>query len=89
MLPQELFEQVLAMDDFPIFVHLMINKNLELQKQALMLITMVHGQLPSSLQEGGAKPVAVLQMSQQDEEEVLKAVLEWVISVISRMRMRF
>lgn len=76
MLPQELFEQVLAMDDFPIFVHLMINKNLELQKQALMLITMVHGHLPSSLQEGSGKPVAVPQLSQQDEDEVLKAVLE-------------
>jgi len=77
---------VLAMDDFPIFVHLMSNTNLELQKQALMLITMVHGQLPSSLQEGGAKPVAVLQMSQQDEEEVLKAVLERVMSVTSCFR---
>ncbi|XP_076463897.1 uncharacterized protein LOC143296038 [Babylonia areolata] len=74
---QELFEQVLAMDDFPCFVHLMINKNLELQKQALMLITMMHGDLPTSLQEGGGDhaPRAPT-TSQQDEEEVLRAVLE-------------
>lgn len=74
---QELFEQVLAMDEFTIFLHLMINKNLELQKQALMLITMMHGGLPSSLQEGGDSPAAPAG-SQPDEDEVLKAVLEWV-----------
>lgn len=79
---QELFEQVLAMDDFPIFVHLMINKNLELQKQALMLITFMHGHLPSSLHDKGAKMVAVIAPSaqrsgsKQDEDEVLRAVLE-------------
>ena len=66
------------MDDFPCFVHLMINKNLELQKQALMLITMVHGQLPNSLQEGGPAQQPAPVPSQQDEDEVLKAVLEWV-----------
>ncbi|KAK7103618.1 hypothetical protein V1264_018485 [Littorina saxatilis] len=73
---QELFEQVLAMDDFPIFVHLMMNKNLELQKQALMLITMMHGQLPNSLQEGGGHKPSALSNTKQDEDEVLKAVLE-------------
>nr|KAG5712787.1 hypothetical protein BaRGS_007384 [Batillaria attramentaria] len=73
---QELFEQVLAMDEFPIFLHLMINRNLELQKQALMLITMMHGGLPSSLQEGGDSPAAGPVPSQQEEDEVLKAVLE-------------
>ncbi|KAL8590290.1 hypothetical protein ACOMHN_006406 [Nucella lapillus] len=52
---QELFEQVLAMDDFPCFVHLMMNKNLELQKQALIMISMMHGDLPTSLQEGGSR----------------------------------
>ena len=74
---QELFEQVLAMDDFPTFVHLMINKNLELQKQALMMITMMHGQLPTSLQEGGGEPAPnAPHPPSQDEDEVLKAVLE-------------
>jgi hypothetical protein len=68
------------MDDCAIFVHLMINKNLELQKQALMLITMMHGGLPSSLTEGGASPRqhprATAPSSAADEDEVLKAVLE-------------
>ena len=68
------------MDDFPIFVHLMINKNLELQKQALMLISMMHGQLPGSLQEGSGSsprpPQKSTKQDKHDEDEVLRAVME-------------
>lgn len=75
---QELFEQVLAMDDFPMFVHLMINKNIELQKQALMLITVMHrGQESSELTHTQQASMCTPAVSnQQDEEEILKAVLE-------------
>lgn len=75
---QELFEQVLAMDDFPMFVHLMINKNIELQKQALMLITVMHrGQESSELRHTQQASMCTPAVSnQQDEEEILKAVLE-------------
>merc|ERR1711944_300627 len=45
-----LFEQVWAADDFEIFKRMMIQKNIELQLQALELLQQRYGVLPESLQ---------------------------------------
>jgi len=45
-----LFEQVWAADDFEIFKRMMIQKNIELQLQALELLQQRYGVLPDSLQ---------------------------------------
>lgn len=51
-----LFEQVWAADDFEIFKRMMLQKNIELQLQALELLQQRYGVLPESLQpEGGGK----------------------------------
>jgi len=50
---QGLFEQVWAADDFEIFKQIMIQKNIELQLQALELLQQRYGVLPLSLQPGG------------------------------------
>ncbi|XP_023335388.1 cilia- and flagella-associated protein 36 [Eurytemora carolleeae] len=50
---QMLFEQVWAADDFVIFKRMMIQKNIELQLQALELIQQRYGILPAVLQPGG------------------------------------
>ncbi|XP_005098604.1 cilia- and flagella-associated protein 36 [Aplysia californica] len=85
---QVLFEQVLATEDFPVFVRIMAQKNLELQQQALMLISqMMDGSLPESLVKdsggvasGRGKPtdsedqilIAVLAKSKEEYEQVKK-----------------
>ncbi|KAI8787867.1 cilia- and flagella-associated protein 36-like [Biomphalaria glabrata] len=67
---QTLSEQVLATVDYPIFVRIMAQKNLELQQQALMLISqMLGGSLPDSLREEDSH------QHSQDDDEVLIAVL--------------
>ena len=76
-LQQGLFEQVLAMDDYTIFVPMMVQKNIELQQQALMLIIQTTGSLPDSLKEGGTKstqqPAGAGPVD--DEEEIMRKVL--------------
>jgi len=52
---QGLFEQVWAADDFEIFKQMMIQKNIELQLQALELLQQRYGVLPFSLQPGDKK----------------------------------
>jgi len=52
---QGLFEQVWAADDFEIFKRMMIQKNIELQLQALELLQQRYGVLPESLQPGEKK----------------------------------
>merc|ERR1719410_1721471 len=47
---QGLFEQVWAADNYEIFKRMMIQKNIELQLQALELIQQRYGVLPDSLQ---------------------------------------
>ncbi|XP_061173239.1 cilia- and flagella-associated protein 36-like [Saccostrea echinata] len=81
---QSLFEQFFAAEDYGIFVRLMIQKNIELQQQALAMIMQMQGALPDSLSEGAPKapssssPPAPSneQYGAQNEEEILKAVLE-------------
>ncbi|GFN82346.1 hypothetical protein PoB_000885200 [Plakobranchus ocellatus] len=80
---QVLFEQVLATVDYPIFVRIMAQKNLELQQQALMLISqMMGGSLPGSLvkdleRSSGGENVTRLaqQQNSKEEDQVLMAVL--------------
>ena len=67
------------MDDFSIFVPMMVQRNIELQQQALMLIIQTTGSLPDSLKEGETKS------SQQaaggrldDDEEIMKKILAYV-----------
>ena len=50
---QEIFEQVWAAEDFEVFKRLMVQKNIELQLQALRLIQQ---QFPNSLSPGPAAP---------------------------------
>lgn len=71
-----LFEQVLATDDYPVFVRLMAQKNLELQHQALLLISqMMGGILPESLMKDIPFHGGNIQHTSKDEDEVLMAVL--------------
>ena len=72
---QNLFEQVLAADDPDIFFRLMVQKNIELQQQALMLIVQLQGNLPSSLLTAEAAN-AKKTKPDTSEDDVLKAVLE-------------
>ncbi|XP_062584327.1 cilia- and flagella-associated protein 36-like [Saccostrea cucullata] len=80
---QSLFEQFFAAEDYTIFVRLMVQKNIELQQQALAMIMQMQGALPESLSEGTSKPSTSAppapsneQYGAQNEEEILKAVLE-------------
>ena len=72
---QGLFELVLAMDDYEVFVRMMTTRNIELQQQALMLIMKTTGALPDSLTESSqsqSPPPA----PRESEDEILKRVLE-------------
>jgi hypothetical protein len=82
---QSLFEQFFAAEDYQIFVRLMVQKNIELQQQALAMIMQVQGGLPDSLRDGKqdsrppppqAPGPSGEQYGAQNEEEILRAVLE-------------
>merc|ERR1739842_180950 len=67
-----LFEQVWAADDYEIFKRMMIQKNLELQLQALELLQQRYGVIPESCTPGDA-------MSPEEAsvmEQVIKKSLE-------------
>ncbi|XP_068249619.1 cilia- and flagella-associated protein 36 [Palaemon carinicauda] len=69
---QTLFEQVWAADDFEIFKRMMIQKNLELQLQALELLQQKHGIIPESCIPGDSMTPA----EQEIMEEIIKKSLE-------------
>lgn len=81
---QSLFEQFFAAEDYGIFVRLMIQKNIELQQQALAMIMQMQGALPESLKDGKSEPTSPPpaapapkeQYGAQNEDAILKAVLE-------------
>ncbi|WAR23670.1 CFA36-like protein [Mya arenaria] len=73
---QGLFELVLAMEDYAIFVTMMTQKNIELQQQALMLILKQQGALPDSLMEGSVTTPPPAPRPQDNEEEIMRKVLE-------------
>ena len=70
-----MFELVLAMEDYEIFVRMMTQKNIELQQQALMLILKTQGALPDSLMDGPSNSPAAPR-PQDSEEELMRKVLE-------------
>ncbi|KAK7140805.1 hypothetical protein R3I94_013171 [Phoxinus phoxinus] len=69
---QAVFQPVLATDDFPMFRSLMVQKNMELQLQALHVIKERNGGLPECLTDG----VDVMNELEQQEMKILQEVLQ-------------
>lgn len=69
---QSVFQPVLATDDFQMFRSLMVQKNMELQLQALRVIKERNGVLPECLTDG----VDVMSELQQQEMKILQEVLK-------------
>ncbi|KAF6721424.1 Cilia- and flagella-associated protein 36 [Oryzias melastigma] len=69
---QTVFQPVLATDDFQMFRSLMVQKNLELQLQALRVIKERNGALPECLTDG----VDVMTELQQQDMKILEEVLK-------------
>uniref|UniRef100_A0AAR2KIL9 Cilia- and flagella-associated protein 36 n=1 Tax=Pygocentrus nattereri TaxID=42514 RepID=A0AAR2KIL9_PYGNA len=69
---QTLFQPVLATDDFQMFRSLMVQKNVELQLQALRVIKERNGALPECLTDG----VDVMSELEQREMQILQEVLK-------------
>ncbi|KAM4598870.1 cilia- and flagella-associated protein 36 [Fundulus diaphanus] len=69
---QPVFQPVLAADDFQMFRSLMVQKNMELQLQALRVIKEKNGALPECLTDG----VDVMTALQQQEMKILEDVLK-------------
>ncbi|KAK0149999.1 Cilia- and flagella-associated protein 36 [Merluccius polli] len=68
---QVVFQPVLATDDFQMFRSLMVQKNMELQLQALRVIKERHGALPECLTDGAD----VMSELEQQEMKILQEVL--------------
>uniref|UniRef100_A0A8C5F5N5 Cilia- and flagella-associated protein 36 n=1 Tax=Gadus morhua TaxID=8049 RepID=A0A8C5F5N5_GADMO len=69
---QVVFQPVLATDDFQMFRSLMVQKNMELQLQALRVIKERHGALPECLTDGAD----VMSELEQQEMTILQEVLK-------------
>ncbi|XP_072246786.1 cilia- and flagella-associated protein 36 isoform X2 [Leuresthes tenuis] len=69
---QSVFQPVLATDDFQIFRSLMVQKNMELQLQALRVMKERNGALPECLTDG----FDVMTELQQQEMKILEEVLK-------------
>lgn len=69
---QAVFQPVLATDDFQMFRSLMVQKNMELQLQALHVIKERNGGLPECLTDG----VDVMNELEQQEMKILQEVLQ-------------
>ncbi|XP_076872204.1 cilia- and flagella-associated protein 36 isoform X2 [Brachyhypopomus gauderio] len=69
---QMLFQPVLATDDFEMFRSLMVQKNVELQLQALRVIKERNGALPECLTDGADVMSELEQREMQILQEVLK-----------------
>lgn len=69
---QSVFQPVLATDDFQMFRSLMVQKNMELQLQALRVIKERNGALPECLTDG----VDMMTELQQQEMKILQEVLK-------------
>ncbi|XP_008426964.1 cilia- and flagella-associated protein 36 isoform X2 [Poecilia reticulata] len=69
---QDMFQPVLATDDFQVFRSLMVQKNMELQLQALRVIKEKNGALPECLTDG----VDVMTELEQEEMKILEEVLK-------------
>ena len=76
-----LFEQIWAANDYEIFKRMMIQKNIELQLQALELLQQKHGVIPKSFQpkkkgEADEGAASVEEMEDKVMQEVLKKSAE-------------
>ncbi|XP_037541821.1 cilia- and flagella-associated protein 36 [Nematolebias whitei] len=69
---QPVFQPVLATEDFQMFRSLMVQKNMELQLQALRVLKEKNGALPECLTDG----VDVMTELQQQEMKILEEVLK-------------
>ncbi|KAM7408421.1 hypothetical protein PAMA_002239 [Pampus argenteus] len=69
---QSVFQPVLATDDFQMFRSLMVQKNMELQLQALRVIKERNGALPECLTDGAD----MMSELQQQEMKILQEVLK-------------
>ncbi|KAI5610051.1 cilia- and flagella-associated protein 36 [Silurus asotus] len=69
---QALFQPVLATNDFQMFRSLMVQKNVELQLQALRVIKERNGELPDCLTDG----TDVMSELEQQEMQILQEVLK-------------
>lgn len=69
---QKLFEQILAADDFLVFKHLMVQRNIDLELQALALLQKQLGHSPEAYQAGGDTPK---ERHHGDDDSVLQEVL--------------
>uniref|UniRef100_UPI0037E8711D cilia- and flagella-associated protein 36 isoform X2 n=1 Tax=Semicossyphus pulcher TaxID=241346 RepID=UPI0037E8711D len=69
---QSVFQPVMATDDFQMFRSLMVQKNMELQLQALRVIKERNGALPECLTDG----VDVMSELQEQEMKILQEVLK-------------
>ncbi|XP_059161888.1 cilia- and flagella-associated protein 36-like [Physella acuta] len=77
---QVLYDQVAATLDYQLFVRIMTQKNMDLQQQALLLISqMLGGNLPESLMKDSAASIGVSwgsgQPNSSDEDQILLAAL--------------
>ncbi|XP_054654406.1 cilia- and flagella-associated protein 36 isoform X2 [Dunckerocampus dactyliophorus] len=69
---QSVFQPVLATDDFQMFRSLMVQKNMELQLQALRVIKERNGSLPECLTDGADDLTELQQQEMKILQEVLK-----------------
>ncbi|XP_064788726.1 cilia- and flagella-associated protein 36-like isoform X2 [Oncorhynchus masou masou] len=69
---QTVFQPVLATDDFQMFRSLMVQKNMELQLQALQVIKERNGALPECLTDGAD----VMSVLEQQEMKIIQEVLK-------------
>uniref|UniRef100_A0A1A8GQE1 Cilia- and flagella-associated protein 36 n=2 Tax=Nothobranchius korthausae TaxID=1143690 RepID=A0A1A8GQE1_9TELE len=69
---QPVFQPIFATDDFQIFRSLMVQKNMELQLQALRVLKEKNGALPECLTDG----VDVMTELEQEEMKILEQVLK-------------
>uniref|UniRef100_A0A1A8MJF8 Cilia- and flagella-associated protein 36 n=1 Tax=Nothobranchius pienaari TaxID=704102 RepID=A0A1A8MJF8_9TELE len=69
---QPVFQPIFATDDFQIFRSLMVQKNMELQLQALRVLKEQNGALPECLTDG----VDVMTELEQEEMKILEQVLK-------------
>ncbi|CAG2257497.1 cilia- and flagella-associated protein 36-like [Mytilus galloprovincialis] len=70
---QVIFEMVLAMDDFSMFVRIMTLKNIELQEQVLRMMAKTTGSIPDSFTTAPPKKAKT---AEEAEEELLAKVME-------------
>lgn len=81
---QSVFQPVLATDDFQMFRSLMVQKNMELQLQALRVIKERNGALPDCLTDGADVMTELEQQEMKILQEVLKKSKEEYDEEMSR-----